>query len=206
MAVIQVPLEIPDEIYARVLSGDLVHLGGVIRDHGGHLVKLLEEPGLGEAREAAKAGFNAALKNRSAVGIAVGVAVVAAAAGGAAYRARRTRELPESSTPRHLKGEPDSLATYLDAARRGSLTAEIIDRLIMDLEAGRTLLWDDTIEQVPQESGALVLAVAVNTLELADANGHELEPWVRATTPPNAGTAELRRYLEVQRGLFSEVS
>lgn len=202
MAIVQIPLEIPDELYARVLSGDLVHLGGVIRDRGGHLVKLLEAPRLDETQGAARAGLQAALKNRTAFGIALGVAALAAAAGGVAFRARRAAALTGPAAPRNLRGYSDSLAAYLVAARRGDLRPEVVDQLIADIGTVHTNPSSDTVEAAPEETEALVLAVAENTRALAKANGRELDLPVDAASSPGASLTDLRRYLEIQRDLL----
>ena len=45
MAFIQTVLEIPDDVHLRVLAGEYVRDGGVVRDQLGRLVKLLDDGG-----------------------------------------------------------------------------------------------------------------------------------------------------------------
>lgn len=207
MAVIQVPLEIPDEIYTRVLTGEYVRVGGVVRDHGGQLVKLLGDASpIDDAQDAAKAAIAKVLRNRTTVGIGLGVVAVAATAGGAAYRAKRKTKASQLELPTAVVNYSDSLATYLEAARQGNLGAEIIDRLIADLEAVKAESDSGTItiESSPEQSETLVGIVAGHTRKLAEANERELRDLPEAAHTQGATIIELRPYLEVQRDLFSQ--
>jgi hypothetical protein len=166
VAVIQVPLEIPDDIYVRMLAGEYVRVGGVVRDHGGQLVKLLGDASpIDDAQEAAKASIAKVLRNRTVVGIGLGFAVVAATAGGAAYRAKRKTKAAQLELPTSVENYSDSLAAYLEAARHGSLDAEIIERLIADLDAvnAESHSGTITIEFSPEQSETLVGIVAGHT-------------------------------------------
>lgn len=210
MAVIQAPLKIPDDIYARVLTGEYVRLGGVIRDHGGQLVKLLDDAApIDDAHEAAKAGIAKVLNNhRTVVGIGLGVVAVAATAGGAAYRAKRRTRAAQLVLPTSVENYSDSLAAYLGAARHGSLDAEIIDRLIADLDAVKAESDSGTITigSSPEESETLVGIVAGHTRTLAEANKRELSNLPEPADPQGATIIELRPYLEAQRDLFSQAA
>jgi hypothetical protein len=206
VAIIQVPLEIPDEIYARVLTGEYERLGGVVRDHGGQLVKLLDDaPPVADVREAAEAGIAKALTNRTVLGIALGVVAVAATAGGAAYRARRKTNAAQLVLPTSVENYSESLVAYLEAARRGSLDAEIIDRLIAGLDAVKAEPNSgEIIRSSPAQAETLVGLVADHTRALAEANESELVALAGPSDPQGATIIELRPYLEAQRDLFSE--
>jgi len=41
MALIQVALEVPDDVYVALLNGDLIRRGGVVRDATGQIVGLI---------------------------------------------------------------------------------------------------------------------------------------------------------------------
>jgi hypothetical protein len=43
MAVLQTPLNIPDDVFARLVTGEYVRDEGVVRDFAGRLVKLLDD-------------------------------------------------------------------------------------------------------------------------------------------------------------------
>lgn len=208
MAIIQVPLEIPDDIYVRVLTGEYARVGGVVRDHGGQLVKLLDDASpIDDAQEAAKASIAKVLRNRTVVAIALGVVAVATA-GGAAYRAKRKTKAAQLVLPTCVENYSDSLAAYLEAARHGSLGAEIIDRLIADLDAVKAESDSGTItiEFSPEQSETLVGIVAGHTRKLAEANERELSNLPEPADTQGATIIELRPYLEVQRDLFSQAA
>ena len=210
MAIIQVLLEIPDETYARVVTGEYVRVGGVVRDHGGQLVKLLGDASpIDDAQEAAKAGIEKVLRNRTVVGIGLGIVAVAATAGGAAYRAKRKTEAAQLvELPTSVENYSDSLTAYLEAARHGSLDAEIIDRLIADLDAVKAESHSGTIniELSPEQSETLVGIVAGHTRKLAEANERDLSNLPEPASTQGATIIELRPYLEVQRDLFSRAA
>jgi hypothetical protein len=207
MTIIQVPLEIPDDIYARVLAGEYERLGGVVRDQGGQLVKLLDDaPTIADTSEAAKAGIAKALRSRTVVGIALGVVAVAATAGGAAYRARQKPNAGQLVLPTSVESYSESLVAYLEAARRGSLDFAVVDRLIADLDAVRSELKSGgiTIESSLAEAEILVGIVADHTKMLAEANERDLGALAEPLDPQGATIVDLRPYLEAQRNLFRE--
>jgi hypothetical protein len=207
VAIVQVPLGIPDEIYARVLTGEYLWRRGVVRDQAGQLVKLLNDAApIADAHEAAKAGIARALTNRTVVGIALGIGAVAATAGGAAYRAKRKSNASQLGLPTSVEQYSESLLTYLEAARRGRLDAEIIDRLITNLDAvtAEPNGGNITIEFSPAQAATLVGVVADHTRTLAEANGRELGALAEPRAPQGATIIELRPYLEAQRDLFRE--
>ncbi|MDQ3631438.1 MAG: hypothetical protein M3417_09295 [Actinomycetota bacterium] len=210
MAIIQVPLEIPDDIYARVLTGEYARVGGVVRDHGGQLVKLLDDASpIDDAQEAAKGSIAKVLRNRTAVAAtAGGAAVVGIALGVVAYRAKRKTKAAQLVLPTCVENYSDSLAAYLEAARHGSLGAEIIDRLIADLDAVKAESDSGTItiEFSPEQSETLVGIVAGHTRKLAEANERELSNLPEPADTQGATIIELRPYLEVQRDLFSQAA
>jgi hypothetical protein len=176
VAVIQVPLGVPDDIYVRLLTRELVRDGGVIRHRAtGRLVKLLADASpIDGAQQAAKASI--AKVNRTGVVIGLGVVAVAAAAGGAAYLATRKTKAAQLELPTCVENYGASLAACLEAARHGALDAEIVDRLIADLDAvkaqsgGGTL----TIDFSTKQAETLVELVSGHTRKLAEANQLEL--------------------------------
>ena len=206
MAVIQPALEIPDDIAFRLLTGEYVRDGGVVRDHAGRLVKLLDDASpIDDAQKAARASIAKVLKNRKGVGIGLGVVAVAATAGGAAYLVTRKTKAAQPELPTCVENYSASLAAYLEAARHGTLDAQIIDRLIADLDAlkAESDSGTITIEFSPEQSETLVGLVAGHTRKLAEANQLELSNLPEPANTQGATIIELRPYLEVQRELFS---
>lgn len=209
MAVQQVPLEIPDEILARLMTGEYRRVGGVVRDQAGRLVKLLDDASpIAEAQEVAKASIGKALSNRTVVGIGLGIVAVAATAGSAAYRAKRKTKAAQIELPTSVENYSDSLLAYLEAARRGSLDAEMIDRLIADLDAVKAEVdsGTNTIEIRPDQSDTLVGLVAGHTRNLAEANQREMSSIPEPANTHGATIIDLRPFLEAQRDIFSQTA
>jgi hypothetical protein len=199
-------LEIPDDIYCRLLTGEYVRHGGVVRDLAGQLVKHLDDASsIGDAQEAAKASIANVLRNQNGVVIGLGVVAVAATAVGAVYLAARMTKRAQPELPKGIENHSASLAAYLEAARHGTLDAEIIDRLIADLDAirGEFDSGTATTEFSPEQSETLVGIVAGHTRKLVEANQLELSNLPEPANAQGATIIELRPYLEVQRELFS---
>jgi hypothetical protein len=209
VAIIQVPLEIPDDIYSRVQIGEYVRDGGVVRDRAGQLVKLLDDASpIDGAKEAAKARIaKVQMSQMSRKGIAIGLAA-AAVAGGARYLATRKTKAAQLELPTCVDNYSASLAAYLEAARNGTLDAETIDRLIADLDAVKAESDSGTItiEFSPEQSETLVRIVAEHTRKLAEANHLELTNLPEPANAQGATIIELRPYLQVQRELFSRAA
>lgn len=209
MAVIQPALEIPDDIAFRLLTSEYVRDGGVVRDHAGRLVKLLDDASpIDDAQEAAKASIARVLRNRKGVVIGLGVVAVAATAGGAVYLATRKTKAAQPELPTCVESYSASLAAYLEAARHGTLDAAIIDRLIADLDAVKAESDSGTItiEFLPEHWETLVGIVAGHTRKLAEANQLELSNLPEPANAQSGTIIELRPYLEVQRELFSRAA
>jgi len=207
MAVIQVPLEIPNEVLARVLTGEYVRHGGVVRDLAGQLVKHLKDASLGtEPQEAAaRTSIASALTRPKSIVIGMGVVAVAATAGGVAFITARRKKAAEPELPTCVTTYNASLTAYLDAARNGNLDAGIIDRLIDDLDA----VMDEsdsgkiTIDFSAEQSRTLVGIVADYTRDLAEVNNLELNDLQQHAPGSERGTViDLRRYLEIQGRIF----
>ena len=208
MAVIQPALEIPDDIYSRLLTGEYVRPGGVVRDHAGRLVTLLDDASpMDNAPEAAQASIAKILRNKYVL-IGLGVVAVAATAGAAAYLVTRKTKAAQPELPTSVESYSASLAAYLEAARHGTLDAEIIDRLIADLDAVKAESDSGTITIafLPEQWETLVGIVAGHTRTLAEANQLELSNLPEPANAQGATIIELRPYLEVQRELFSRAA
>ena len=203
----QVALEVPASIAARLLTGELVRDGSVVREAVSmQIVKHLHEASPIDAEEAVQAAIAKILRNPKGVGVLIGLGVVAVAAGGAVYQAtRKTKAEQLLELPTSVESYSASLAAYLEAARHGALDAEIIDRLIADLDAVKAESDSGTITIafLPEEWETLVGIVAGHTTALAEANQLELSNVPEPANAQGATIIELRPYLEVQRELFS---
>lgn len=126
-------LDVPPDIAARLASGDLVRVGGVVRDaKTGQIVKHLGEGRL-PAKETAKDVRAIAQRALNTTGGKVGVGIVvvkAVAVGGKAA-------VDWWNSCRRAKDLNMALNAYLDAAKAGQMTVERIDSLSAAIEAAR---------------------------------------------------------------------
>lgn len=198
-------LDIPDELLAGIASGRFVLDGGVVRKSSGELVKLLKHAVPEAAEEAVARRGAEALKNPRVVAV-VGATVVVAAAAAAArtYFDHRKPANVEPEVPACVRDFNTSLSTYLQAAREGNLDAEIIDRLIVDLDAVKAASDIDGIPFMlsPGHTETLIRKLAEHTEALAVASEVELDDLDRPTGSDDATIIAIRPYLEAQRDLF----
>ncbi len=208
MAVLQIPLDIPDDVFARVMTGEYVRTGGVIRDVAGRLVKLLDDATPeAHAKKAVRATVAKAVTRHKSVAVGVGAAV-GAIAGVAVVTARRNKAAGTKS-PACVEAFRESLTAYLEAAREGSLDAGIIHRLRADLDA---VIEDShsgevTVDFSPVQVETLVGIVADHTRMLVEEN--QLEPSDLDEDAPGSGSGtviDLRRYLEIQERIFRDAA
>ena len=141
---IQVNLDIPPEIDAGLVSGDLIRIGGVVRDRTGNIVKHLKEvPSPATSREAVG---RVAVNLKRPWAFITATALSAAAVGAAALIAARKRnQTGEPKMPECVEKYNASLRAYLEAVREGSLDAGIISQLISDLDAVEAYSGNDSI-------------------------------------------------------------
>jgi hypothetical protein len=208
MAIIQVPLDIPEDVLARVLTGEYVRDGGVIRDLGGRLVKLLDDADVGPGiEEAARAGIAKLGGRSSSIMVGLGILAAAAASGAAVWGVKR-RKAAEVDEQSEGVAAPTSLTEYLEAAGAGSLNAVVIDGLLADVEASP----DEGQASTPfkgfssERLRTLTGIVAGYTNELISANALELDRLPVAADTGVDSLDDLRRHLELQRRMFDNAA
>jgi|GEM_PF-961201 len=201
MALIQVALEVPDDVYLALLNGDLIRRGGVVRDAAGQIVVHLKEVGLVDekagkavaAKAAAMAKQNKVLlkqnqqlaeraaqlaKQNKAILIGVGVVVAASAVGGAIARVvkgRKEKNEAESLTEVE-KSFNAAMKSYLDSLRKGELNEEALTKVVDNVDVVKMGLNDGTltVDFTDGQLDALVMLLKDYTERLAAANGMEL--------------------------------
>ncbi|WP_327652612.1 hypothetical protein [Micromonospora aurantiaca] len=215
MPIINVPLDVPDDIFAGITAGELTRYGGVVRNHAGAILVHLKD-GLRSAETQRAVSKGAATVRRSSRVTAVGLGVAAVAAVGVAVLAAATR-VKKHGSPRGAELEMPiciqrftvSLSAYLDAARDGRLGGKDVERLVSDLDAveaesdsGRI-----TVEFSIDQWKALVQLVADHTRRLAEANRVETSNLRELAHPPDGDVVlDLRRHLELQKQIFKNAA
>jgi hypothetical protein len=176
---VQVVLDVPPDIAARLASGDLVRVGGVVRDaKTGQIVKHLGEgrlPAKETAKDVRAIAQRALNATRGKVGVGI-VVVKAVAVGGKAA-------VDWWNSCRRAKDLNVALNAYLDAAKAGQMTVERIDSLSAAIEAARGGGLTDSVSIAEK----VVNLVEGYTTALAEANeavwqaeqSTDVEPLVR---------------------------
>ena len=202
--IIQPTLYIPPDIAAGLLSGDFIRYGGVVRDTAGRLVTHLKELSIPKPSEGtAAAAFSILRKPVVLITTAVVGLVAAGATAAVVVSGRRKRAVPEC-----VKSFNESLRAYLEAVRSKRLDADIISRLIADLDAVKE--YSETakisVDFTMDQSETLVQFVADYTRRLAAANDVDLNGPQGQAPAEDGVVANLRRYLDVQRQIFNDAA
>ncbi|MEU1604050.1 hypothetical protein [Micromonospora matsumotoense] len=215
MPIINVPLDVPDDIFAGITAGELTRYGGVVRNHAGAILVHLKD-GLSSAETQRAVSKGAATVRKSSKATAVGLGVAAVAAVGIAVLAAATRVKKQGSPqgaelemPICIQRFTVSLQAYLDAARDGRLNAKDVERLVSDLDAvkaesdsGRITV-DFSIDQWR----ALLQLVTDYTKRLAEANRVDTSDLRESAHPPDGDVVfGLRHHLELQKQIFKNAA
>lgn len=229
MALMQVELEVPDDVYMALLNGDLIRRGGVVRDAAGQIVIHLKEVGAVDeeagkavaAKAAAMAKQNKALikqnqqlaeraamlaKQNKVILVGVGVVVAAAAVGGAIAHVIKGCKKKEDELLSEVESSFNAaMKTYLDSLRGGELNEVALAEVIANVDEvkngldGGTLTIDFTDGQLD----ALVAMLKDYTERLAKANKVELmDPPTSYSTEEASNVILLRHYLGEQQRIL----
>ena len=206
MPVQQIAFDIPPHIASKLLTGEYIQWGGIVRDQAGRIVKHLKPVQIEQAGEqamnVAKAVKNIARNNKNAV-IVVGVAVAAAAiAGGAAVYQHIRKGKQNAVTFSELN---EALAGYMSAIDEGTLDVEKLDRAITAIDAVIERIGGEgaRVEIEGETFANLVRVIRDYTERLYEANSSSFDGKVVEMPRANDGTLEnLRDYLRAQRSVF----
>ena len=219
MTVIDVALEVPDELYTGLLTGDLVCRGGVVRDAAGKIVAHLDEvlvvDGSSEEAAATVAALSKQNKNlvtkgadltrqNKAILIGIGVASALVVAGGAITYAvnSKKRALQKTKTAQIGESFNTSMMNYLDSIKAGKLSINALSDIINQLETIKINIDEGTLnlELSHNQLDSLVAMIKDYTERLAEANGYTLpEPPASAASDETAKLVLLKHYLDEQR-------
>jgi signal transduction histidine kinase len=212
MAIVQPALFVPEDIAARLLTGEFVRDGSVVRDLAGRFVKHLPEVQRpADTQEGALRSIAKALTNPKSTAIGLGAVAVVATAGCVVFLvAGKRKQGIEPEMPKCVEKFNASLGAYLEAVRNGCLDADVLDRLISDLDAvkdesdsGRIVVGFSA-----DQLDMLVNHVADYTRKLAESNQIKLSELQESgphseDNSPSRTIIDLRRYLGVQEQIFN---
>lgn len=203
--IVQPSFYVPPEIAEGILKGDFIRFGGVVRDTAGRLVIHLKEvPGQEKAIEKLSKYAASNLKNPWLI-----TGVTLATVAGAVFLASRKESKESENESKYVEDYDQPLAAYLKALQSGGLNANIIDRVIKDLDSVTPYDSEDDkyVTLTPEQLARIVKIVFDYTLELAKANDFELDQ-VRTSSGTSSDTmvVDLRRYLETQKEIFRKAA
>lgn len=217
--IVQPTLVIPPAIEARILSGELLRVGSVVRVAAtGRIFKLLDEiptPIGGDRAGQAVAQLTRKLKDPRVLVpvLLVGTVVVV----GLAKWQKRDPDLVAADEATDAPAVPEcverynaSLAAYIEAIRGARLSLELLDQVLADLDAVKGYADPDggiVLDFSTEHAAALLSIVADYTRQLAEANDINLaEPLQDAPGSAPSEIDSLRRYLEVQKRIFTDAA
>lgn len=206
MPVLQTSYYIDDELYKKVLSGELQQFGTVLRNSG-KIVKLLDEaPMPKQSKQVAKKTVKKqsstvwqVVKEHKAVAIGVGAAV--AVGGAITYAVQSKKEEKELQKEKDIKAFEKAMKSYLGAIQKGKLSLKIINNLMDSIEI---LENNKSIKLSKGELTVFVDMIYNYTLTLANDNGFDLKQIKKPSSKKNI--VDLQKYLDVQKQIFVEAS
>ena len=194
MAVIQVPLIVPDELAPQVVAGTLKITGAVLRNNKGRIVKHLPTTTL-KAKQAVQVAAKGAVNVVKAHPVAAaGVTAGAIVIGGGTYLVRsRTKRNPA------VKQLEYDLLVYIEQLQEQNLTLDTIESLLDNLNKVQEKFDLDEVKfkLSAKQINALITVTYQYTTALAEANNVELGEISR---PDNI--INLEEYLKIQRDIF----
>ena len=210
MPIQQIAFDVPPAIASKLLTGEYIQWGGIIRDQAGRIVKHLKpvqiEQAGDQALNVAKTVKNAAHNNKNAL-IVAGVTVAAVAiAGGATFYRRFKKDRRNKIAFAELN---EALAGYMSAIDEGTLDVEKLDKAINAIDTVIERLGGKGVKiEIEGETFAnLVRAIRDYTERLHAANSRYFDGKVVSIPQASDGTLEnLRDYLKAQRTMFELVA
>lgn len=200
-------LIIPPDIELGLLAGTLKLFGGTVREADtGRIVKHLKSamPSPEQVEQVARK-----LNPKVAVPVVAATVVVGGAATYLITKKRtKAARLAAERRPECVADFESSLRKYLEAGRTGALTADIVDRLLTDLEVLKAFA--DSGNEVKISFDELVPLfdhVIAHTPRLAEAYHVELDDLGdQDDESPDGVVVSLRRHLEAQKAILADAA
>lgn len=197
-------LFVPPEIELGLLDGTLRLFGSVVREaDSGRIYKHLTElvPSQEKAQEAVK-GLN--LNPKVVLPV---VAVAAVVGGGVTYMVKKRKDaklVPVEDLPECITNFDLSLRAYIEAGREAALDAQMVERLLKDLDAIKALSGQGNDVKISLDDLVpLFDMVIAHTSRLAGAYNVAVEDLDESE---DGVVVSLRRHLEAQRTILAEAA
>lgn len=200
MPVVNVNLVLDDATYAGVKAG-VLELCGMVKDQNHRIQKHLPTV-VGAAKEGASKAIDIVREHKKGL-LVMGCVVVfgGAIAGTATYLVQKDKQ----KAKRQLG---NSFQQYIDAAQAGTLTVEILDALINDLDNVSKWSKDDTIplNLSAKQLSALFFSIYDHTKRMAEANSIDTGSIKVPKNFKKNTIVDLQGYLHIQKDILSNVA
>ncbi len=201
MAVVNVSLDIPNDVYKKVLDGTYI-LGGLVKDADNKkIVKHLPQV-FDSAKEGAKNALKIAKNHKKELWIVGGVLIVGGTiVGTAGYVRNKDQRKAEKEFASNLK-------IYLESAKEGTLTIEILDNLINSISNynNRKEIDDIDLKISASQFNELINCLFEYTKHFAEANNINSIDINKPKALKNKNINDLEYYLNLQKHIFEQAA
>lgn len=205
MPTIQVPLDVPDDIYNQIRNGSLT-IWGMVKDGNNRIRKHIPISKFTKTDKAPKIKNEAVLqfvKNNKL--LLAGTLLAATGAGIYAYNIVKERKT--EPTEEKIGYFQKALKEYLKASKKGKLNTKVVDDLLSALnKLEEKKLGKDIELTIPaSQFTELIFSIFTYTESLAKANAYDVK-----VSKPKSGTngniVSLKSYLEIQKDILEKTA
>lgn len=197
MALVQIAFEIPPEIQKGIDGGELIRVGGVIRNQAGHIKKFLDEVPIAKIDSKRKI-MEFAKKNKYFIIVTV---IITAVTVGVTHVIVRNKKNKEVNIPKCFSDFNEVFTEYVDSIRKGTVNEEKIDKVMMALEEIKMNQENESVNiTFSIENANMLLSMVSNyTTKFAEANSSEATEY---DFDEQNEINSLQHYLKIQKQIF----
>lgn len=204
MPIVQVPLDIPDDIYKDLLSGSL-ELLGLVKDNQHRIRKHIPKAKLVKSDEIKKVEFLQVIKQHKVVVVCVAAVTMTAGIGAYVYHSCKERKIDVAEEK--VSSFQKALKEYLKVSKKGKLNTRVVENLLASLdELEKKKLGKDIELTIPaSQLNELIFSIFTYTESLAQANSFEIK--IAKPKFGSKGSIEsLKSYLEIQKQILESAA
>lgn len=206
MPIVQVPLDVPDDIYLNVLDGSL-ELLGMVKDRSQKVRKHIPKAKLPKEDTVAKVKQTKILDVFKDKGgpIAIGVGIALVAIGTGAYVYNKKKEQKKSEAEKAVDEFKHALKEYLKKSKNGQLNVNVVDNLLDSLKKLEKFGNDVQLNLSASQLAEFIFSIFKYTEALAKANSYDIEI-AKPKKGKQGNITSLKSYLEVQKQILENAA